>query len=45
VWIGTVDEIASKLHDIQGALGVSRYVIRPEAMVEAQLVIEALGLT
>lgn len=42
VWIGTVDEIAAKLQRIEHALGIDRYVIRPPAMADARLVIDAL---
>ena len=35
VWIGTVDEIATKLRNAEMALGVSRYVVRPEAMADS----------
>lgn len=42
VWVGTVDEIATKLHKFKDVLGVSRYVIRPPAMVDARLVMDAL---
>jgi len=42
VWIGTVDEIAAMLHETEKALGISRYVIRPPAMTDARLIIDAL---
>jgi probable F420-dependent oxidoreductase len=42
VWIGTVDEIATKLQNAQQGLGVSGYVIRSAAMADAQLVIDAV---
>ena len=42
VWIGTVDEIATKLHEAENVLGVSRYVIRAPAMADARRVIDAV---
>lgn len=41
VWTGTVDEIATKLHNAEDELGISRYVVRPEAMADARRVIDA----
>ncbi len=43
VWIGTVNEIATKLDETESALGISRYVIRPPAMTHARLIIDALS--
>lgn len=42
IWIGTLDEIASKLQTVEGILGISRYVIRPPAMTDARLVIDTV---
>lgn len=41
VWIGTVEQIATELHHAEEVLGISRYVIRPPAMADARLVIDA----
>lgn len=41
VWIGTVDEIAAKLHETKNGLGISRYLIRPSAMADARCIIDA----
>jgi probable F420-dependent oxidoreductase len=43
VWIGTVDEIATKLHNTERVFGVSRYVVRPSAMADARRVLNALA--
>ncbi len=43
VWIGTVDDIAAKLEETQRTLGISRYVVRPSAMHDARLIIDALA--
>lgn len=43
VWIGSLDEIATKLHETEKALGISRYVIRPPAMAHARSIIDALS--
>ncbi len=43
VWIGTLDDIAAKLEETQRTLGISRYVVRPSAMHDARLIIDALA--
>lgn len=42
VWIGAVDEIASKLQHASDSLGIARYVIRPPSVADAARVIEAM---
>lgn len=42
-WIGTVEEIATKLREGAAALGIRRYVIRPSAMPDVRLILEALA--
>jgi probable F420-dependent oxidoreductase len=41
-WIGTVEEIAAGLHEAAEALEIQRYVIRPSAMPDARLILDAL---
>lgn len=43
VWLGTVDEIAAKLRRDARDLGISRYVVRPTAMADARLVLDAMA--
>jgi alkanesulfonate monooxygenase SsuD/methylene tetrahydromethanopterin reductase-like flavin-dependent oxidoreductase (luciferase family) len=42
VWIGTVEAIAATLHEAEAAFGVRRHVIRPAAMADARLVVDAV---
>lgn len=42
VWIGTIDEIASKLQHTSDELGISRYVIRPPAIASARRILDAM---
>ncbi len=42
VWLGTVDEIASKLNHAKDVLGISRYVIRPQALADTRPIVAAV---
>jgi probable F420-dependent oxidoreductase len=42
-WIGTIDEIAARIHAAESTYGITRYVIRPPAIPAASLVIDAVN--